>query len=329
MRILILFNAVGAEPAPDELDVLHQVEAIEAALLALGHEVRRAGCDLDLARVKAAVEEHRPELVFNLVESLEGTARLLAVVPGLLDALGVRYTGSRAEPLYVTTHKLLTKERLEAAGLPTPRWYRSPRQKSPGPFTPGRYIVKSIWEHASLGLTDEAVVQASGEDELQRAIERLAPRMGGEAFAELYVAGREFNVGLLSRLDGARPEVLPPAEILFVDYPDEKPRIVGYHSKWLENSFEYQHTPRRLDFGPDDAALLERLYELGERAWALFGLEGYARVDFRVDARGEPWLLEVNANPCLSPDAGFAVMVERANQRYADAVARIVAAALP
>jgi D-alanine-D-alanine ligase len=190
----------------------------------------------------------------------------------------------------------------------------------------GRHIVKSVWEHASIGLDDDSVLEASSEAELDAALRRRAPRTGGRAFAEAFVEGREFNVGLLADADGA-PHVLPIAEILFEGFPDDKPRIVGYASKWMESSFEYQHTPRRLAFGPEDASLLARLGALSREAWSLFGLAGYARCDFRVDATGEPWLLEVNANPCLAPDAGFAVMVEAAGGRYADAIDRIVRAA--
>src|SRR5690606_34720353 len=101
-------------------------------------------------------------------------------------------------------------------------------------------------------------------------------------------------------------QVLPVAEIDFSAFGPGKARIVGHDAKWVEDSFEYQHTPRLFDFGDDDAALLDELRSLAHRASLEFGVGGYARVDFRVDATGKPWILEINANPCLSPDAGFA-----------------------
>ena len=88
--------------------------------------------------------------------------------------------------------------------------------------------------------------------------------------------------------------------------------MVGYRAKWQEDSFEYVHTPRSFEFDASDGALLERLRELALDCWNRLDLCGYARVDFRVDDRGRPWILEVNANPCLSPDAGFAAAGERA-----------------
>ena len=324
--MLVLYNAVSGSAAPDEADVLAQLAAVREALCELGHQVFEHGADLDLSAVQAAVRAHRPDVVFNLVESLAGSARLLAAAPGLLDALHVPYTGASAEALYVTTHKLLTKERLEAAGLPTARWWASAGEQSPGGFVPGRHILKSVWEHASLGLDDAAVVDVKSEAALA---ERLAARrdpLGGRCFAEAFVEGRELNVALVGPSE--RPELLPAGEICFTDYPPEKPRIVGYQSKWVEGSFEYQHTPRRLDFGPEDRPLLETLGQLSLAAWRLFGLSGYARVDFRVDAAGRPFILEVNANPCLAPDAGFAVMVERAGWTYREVIRRILSARL-
>ena len=132
---------------------------------------------------------------------------------------------------------------------------------------------------------------------------RLQEKQGGECFAEAYIDGREFNLSLLASKAG--PQVLPPAEIRFEDYPEGKTRIVGYRAKWHESSFEYLHTVRSFEFPPEDDELLSRLKDLAVRCWSLFDLRGYARVDFRVDRDGRPWVLEVNVNPCLSPDAGF------------------------
>jgi len=120
------------------------------------------------------------------------------------------------------------------------------------------------------------------------------------------------------------PETLPPAEIEFTSFPAGKPRIVGYRAKWREDEFEYHHTPRRFDFPASDGPLLDRIGGLARECWMRFGLRGWARVDFRVDAAGEPWILEINANPCISPDAGFAAALDRASIPYDEAVRRIL-----
>ena len=100
---------------------------------------------------------------------------------------------------------------------------------------------------------------------------------------------------------------------------------MGHRAKWDEQSFEYHHTPPRFDFPPADQPLLERLTGLARQCWDLFGLRGYVRVDFRVDAAGRPWILEINANPCLSPDAGFAAALAQAGISFAEAVRCILA----
>ena len=115
-----------------------------------------------------------------------------------------------------------------------------------------------------------------------------------------------------------------PGEIDFSAFPPDKPRIVGHAAKWREDSFEFHHTPRRFDFPAEDEELLDRLRGLARSCWELFRLRGYARVDFRVDGDGQPWILEINTNPCLSPDAGFAAALERAGIAYDEAIRRIV-----
>jgi D-alanine-D-alanine ligase len=102
---------------------------------------------------------------------------------------------------------------------------------------------------------------------------------------------------------------------------------VGYRAKWDPQSAEYQATPRRFDLPATDVPLLDEMRRLSRACWGLFGLRGYARIDFRLDAAGRPWILEVNVNPCLSPDAGFAAALEQAGIPYDEAVQRILTAA--
>jgi D-alanine-D-alanine ligase len=226
--------------------------------------------------------------------------------------------------MFLTSNKVLAKRLLRSSGLPTPDWVAieagSPRCSG---RIEGRAVVKSVWEEASVGLDDHSVVDGGEIRSLAREMAVRAEGLGGEAFAEAYVEGREFNLSVLGGPSGA--EVLPIAEIRFVDYAPGRPRLVGYRAKWDADSFEYHHTPRCFDFPPADAPLLGRLEELALACWRLFALRGYARVDFRVDAEGCPWILEVNANPCLSPDAGFLAAADRAGLGRTDVVGRILA----
>lgn len=352
MRIAIVHNAVGLESSIDDQDVLVQVAAVSEALARLGHQAGTVPATLDLAALRARLEADRPDVVFNLVEGLEGWDSLSHFAPALFDALGIAYTGNSTEATFLTANKVLAKQRLRAAGLPTPDWI--------GPIAPGtplaaadgsggevdsvvgdgrctplpegsaddpdRWILKGAWEQASRCLDDDAVVFGRPE-QVRAQVAARAAQYGRPWFAERFIAGREFNVALLA--DGAGLRVLPPAEIDFSAFPPGKPRIVGYRAKWLADSFEYHHTPRRFDFDAADGPLLAELDRLARDCWAAFGLGGYVRVDFRVDDRGRPWILEINTNPCLSPDAGFAAAVERAGLRFDSVIAAVLAAALP
>jgi D-alanine-D-alanine ligase len=188
-----------------------------------------------------------------------------------------------------------------------------------------------VWEHASVGLDGSAVVWADRPEELARLLAFRSSRGEGLFFAERYVEGREFNLSLLSGPAGA--EVLPPAEMLFLEPAAAgprcaPPRILCFRSKWEPDSPEYALTRRSFALGPGDGPLLERLRELALRCWGLFGLNGYARVDFRVGPRG-PQILEVNANPCIAPDSGFAAAAARGGMGYRDLVERILAHTAP
>jgi D-alanine-D-alanine ligase len=323
MRVVVLHGKVAGDAGKDELDVLVQRDAVSTALADLGYNPTALPFSLDLQGVARELQDLRPAFVFNLVESVEGRGRLIHLAPSLLDHLQLPYTGSRTEAIFLTSNKLLGKQLLRAASIPTPPWFTlqdSPRQ----PLTQGGpYIVKSVWEHASIGLDEESLVSTTNPEELRRVLGERQERLAGSCFAEAYIDGREFNLSLLADRDG--PQLLPAAEIRFEGYPAGKPRLVSYRAKWDEDSVEYRHTQRSFEFSGEDRALLDNLARIALECWRAFGLKGYARVDFRVDQDGRPWVLEVNANPCLSPDAGFAAAAERAAIAYSRVIARIVA----
>jgi D-alanine-D-alanine ligase len=327
VKVTTLFDRIAPGARADEADALVQAAAVEAALGELGHEHARVELTLDLAAAAAELRRLGTDVVVNIVESIEGHGRLAPSAPALLDAMGLRYTGAPAEALYLTTSKLLTKQLLHASGLDTPPWFCLQGPRHPDPPLPGRYIIKSVWEDASLGLEDDSVVEARDLDELRREVAARTPKLGGLAFAEVYIPGREFNLSVIGG-EGGRPRVLPPAEIHFVGFPDDRPKVVGYKAKWDDTSYEFHNTPRSFEFPPSDAPLLDRLRAISERCWEVFGIRGYARVDFRVDEAGRPWVLELNANPCLSPDAGFAAAVRQAGIPWTDFVRHLIDEAL-
>jgi D-alanine-D-alanine ligase len=318
--VAVLYNAPEIDAAIDELDVLTQRDTVVAALRQCGHRVMVIPCTLNLERLRNDLVDSQPEVAFNLVESLGGTDRLMPLVPLLLEGLGIPYTGTSATAIQETSNKLAAKQRLRQAGLPTPEWIAHDDGRSNSELSQAAetWIVKPVFEHASLGMEDDSILDGASTDLVLREIRAREERIGRPHFAERFIAGREFN---LSMLVG---EVLPPAEIDFSGLPHHKRHIVGYRAKWETDSEEYQLTPRRFDSEPISSVLHRRLVELARNCWELFSLNGYARVDFRVDHHEQPWILEINANPCLSPDAGFAAAVSQSGCTLEDAIEMIL-----
>lgn len=318
MRILILHDGLTPGATADAADALVQAAVFGGELSRQGHSVRVLGTGLDLSPLARALEE--TDLVVNLVESLGGRGCLIHIVPTLVESLGIPMTGSSAAAIASTSNKLVGKSIMDAAGIPTPEWHTG----TDAPPSDGLWIVKSVWEHASIGLGPDSIVDA-GEFDLRDRLVSAAPGLGGDAFAERYIEGREFNLSILESDSG--PEVLPPAEIRFIGFDPSRPRIVDYAAKWDTQSHEYNNTPRIFEFKPADGSLIRRLQAIALRCWDEFALSGYARVDFRIDELGRPWVLEVNTNPCVSPDAGFAAAAEQAGLTPGDVADRIVRSA--
>lgn len=312
-RCVLLRQAVAAEAGPDEQDTLTAATAVTAALGDAGWAVEELAIGLDLSPAVARLNEAPPDLVFNLVDSLPGVA-----FPGpaglaaaaMLEGLGLAFSGSGLAALALSGDKPAAKRVLRTAGVPVPP---GPSEGWPGPF-----IIKHRSEHASFGLGEHSVVPGlSGE---------LPPG----CFAEAFLPGREFNISLLIGKDG--PAILPPAELIYdaawppPGAPDGMPRILDYAGKWQQGDPLFAATHR--SFANIDDELASLLADLARRAFAALGLAGYGRVDVRLDASGVPHVLEVNANPALAPDAGFAAAANEAGIGYPDLISRIAETAV-
>lgn len=327
MKVLIAHNAVAAsESDPSTLDVLAQARFVMEALTRSGHAVEMLPFDRNLRSVLERVERAQPEMIFNLVESVDGDARLHPAAAAFFELLGLPHTGSSARALELTTDKHISKVLMRSEGIPTPGWSCVPPPvvswKRPSSNTmPPPYILKPAWEDASIGIDEDSVVRDSYA--VPARLAALRERFPEQPIlVEQYIEGREFNVSLLAGSEGV--EALPVAEIIFDGYGPDKERVVGYRAKWDPSAPEYHHTPRSYNHPESDSALIDMITEISLACWELFDLRGYARVDLRVDESGQPYVIEVNANPCLSPDAGFAAAAERAGITPEQAAQRIL-----
>jgi D-alanine-D-alanine ligase len=328
-RILILHHAPlaagGKKPVWRESDagVMAEVEAVAAALDRLGYGHRTAGA-AQLTELPSLLAAATEEVVFNLVESFAVRPADANLVPAVARAFGKSCTGSDTTCLALALDKGRTKAVLQAADLPCPGGVmiavgaKVERSRLPA----GPWIVKPAHSDASEGIDAACVIRLSAAapkaaDPLAAAVRRVHREFGQPAIVEQFIAGRELNVSVLSRLGAA--EVLPIAEIDFSAFPAGVPRIVDYAAKWLPESFAYQNTPRVIP-----ARLTRRQAEavrqLALGAWRACGCRGYARVDMRMTAAGRPLVLEVNPNPDISLDAGFAAALAAAGIPYEEFV---------
>ena len=307
MNVAVCYNLVAPHPLRGEAQdrIAEQgsasaAAAIGTALASLGHRPTLVPLGSDPARFLAALQAGNPELIVNLCEGVWGDSHLELHAAALLELTGLPVTGSPPLCLGLTQDKLLTKELLLAHQIPTPR-HRVARHGEPLPtLLELQYplIVKPRSEDASQGITEASVVDDPAA--LEARVTYVHRTYRQDALVEEFIIGRELNVALLG--NGDQVMTLPFSEIRFD--PALKRPMVSYEGKWLENSPACLGTvpvcPAELA-AADTAAV--RTVALA--AFMITGCRDYARVDIRL-REGIPYILEVNANPDISPEAGLA-----------------------
>lgn len=313
MKIAIVYNRPAESGEANWLasqDVLQQVEAVRLSLLELKVECLTLPFDRDLAAFTASLRQEKVEAVFNLCESVDEDSRLIGHPAAVFELLGLPFTGSGSLALMLTTDKLLAKRQLSAAGFRTPNFLAydggdvAPLLDFALPA-----IIKPRLEDASIGIDQDSIIFK--KKELAEKLP-LFYKTYGPLLLEQFIDGREFNISLFGY---PTAHILPVAEIDFSAFPAELQKIVGYRAKWDEAAFEYQHTGRL--FPQDLPRLVERnLRKMASGAYKLFRLRDYGRIDFRMDELGRIYVLEANANPCLSPDAGFVAAAGQCRKKF-------------
>ncbi|HEY8176406.1 MAG TPA: ATP-grasp domain-containing protein [Gemmatimonadaceae bacterium] len=316
MRVALLFDGGSVlDPMPDLL-ILQTVEAIETALENEGNSVVRVAVSGDgkwIDRIKRG----RFDVAFNMCEGIDGVAELEPPVISVLELFGLPYTGGSSYTTALCLRKHVVNALLSQSGLPVPPWItlrRGSRVRSVG--YPA--IVKPAAEDASIGVEQRSVVRTSRA--LKARVEAML-RTFDEVIVQRYVDGRELNVGIVG------DTILPIAEIDFTAMPKGMWRMVTYRSKWESGSDEdLGAVPRCPAELPARSA--NDIRRIALEAWRLVGGNGYGRVDMRLDADGQPWILEVNSNPDIAPDAGLARMARTAGIEYATLVRTVTELAL-
>ncbi len=325
-RVTVLYNH---DPDATAVDVA----AIRESAEAVANGLREAGYETDMGMVIGPqvfetitrLRETKPDLVFNLCESMAGDSRNEPTFVGLLDLFRIPYTGADLLALASCLFKQRTKDILLGRGVHAPAGQTLGLADLSDP-TLDRLeypqFVKLEHEDASVGITEANVVRSAGA--LRTRAKALIEKYEQPVIVERYVDGREINVTMVG--NGADVTILPLHEIDFAAMPADRPRILSYAAKWDENHVDYEGTkpvPLR-NATQEFVAAVERT---ARAAWHALGLRDYGRVDLRVDSDNTPWVIDVNPNPDISPDAGCARSAHAAGLSYADLMDRITTAA--
>ncbi len=303
VRVVVLFNeptlALDHPDADSEHEILYSTDVVQQELTEAGYDVHRLGVCRDPGVLTSGLAKLRPDVVFNLFEGLPDLGNTEAFVAGVLEWMGIPYTGSPFQTLSMARSKHLTKHLLQGAGLPTPEFFVV--EELPAPPCPLEWpvIVKPADQDASVGMDQGSVV--TDQLRLNERVAYILETYGGPVLVEQFVRGRELNVGLI---ETPELKILPISEILFTDADPDYWPIVSYDAKWKPGTRDYESTPP-LYPAVVTPRLQEKLETLAKQAFRLLDCRDYARVDFRVRPGNRPYILEVNPNPDYSPTAGL------------------------
>jgi D-alanine-D-alanine ligase len=321
MKITVLTYLDTEDENSKEYDAV--VPQVARALRKSGHRVSVLGVYGDVKRLISGLWRRKPDLVFNMMEMFGENVFGDIPVAGVLDLLGLKYTGSGPGELYLSQDKGLTKKLLAFEDILYPRFLVFSRQQA---FETGGNLrmplfVKPLRSDASLGIGGKSLVHDAVQ--LMERVAFIRKELNDSELAEEYIEGREFFVGVLGN---AQAKPLPPVEVDFTGFPEGVPKVLDSKAKWDERSKEYKGTKSVLANLPDE--LRARLQKVAVDAYRALRVRDYGRVDLRLTDTGEIYVLEVNASCYLEKSSEFAMAAEAAGIKYPELIERIVQLAL-
>jgi D-alanine-D-alanine ligase len=295
------------------------VPQVARTLRRLGHRVSVLGVHGDVKRLIVGLSRRKPDLVFNLMEMFGENVFGDIPVTGLLELLGLKYTGSGPGELYLSQDKGLTKKLLAFEDILYPRYAVFSRQAA---FETGGNLrmplfVKPLRSDASLGIGGKSLVHDAVA--LMERVAVIHKELDDSALAEEYIDGREFYVGVLGN---GQPKALPPVEVDFTGFPEGVPKVMDSKAKWDERSKEYKGTKSVIANLPDE--LRARLQKVAVDAYRALRVRDYGRVDLRLTDTGDIYVLEVNASCYLEKSSEFAMAAAASGLDYPRLIERIV-----
>ncbi len=290
------------------------------ALNELEYDIRLIPVFNSIRRLLVEIRKHPPDIVFNMVESFDNTRDQEANVAGVLELLGVPYTGCRASVLHLCRNKMLTKRVLSPHRIRVPHFAFFPKGNRKRSLRGIRFpvIVKPLGFEGSEGVVNKSFAETP-EAALDR-VDFLHDSLHSDALVEEFIEGREFYSGVLGN---DRLTVLPLREMFFRNFPEDRAKFATFKAKW-DHEFR-----RKWGITNSFAASLadgvkEKIAKISRTAYRALGLTGFGRLDIRVTPENEIYVLEVNPNPSLTRDDEIAVAAQRLNISYTELIEKIV-----
>jgi D-alanine-D-alanine ligase len=330
MKIVVIYNEPQADryhsmgESKAELGVMDEVKAVGQALVDLKYTSVMLPLRPPLSQVKkelTLLKKQNIDVIFNLFEGFDGSPETEGSVAGMLEEMGLAFTGCPAQALTLALDKSRTKEILETARIPTPRFQILTPESLSSFQLDFPCFVKPVSDDASHGISEESVVYSP--DDLEKQIRKISHLFDGKALVEEYVDGREFNTTVM----GNKRLIIPAISEIVYTLPLGKPKILTFEAKWEEKSVYYENTKAHCpaDISPKEQDQISRI---AKASFKLTGCRGYARVDFRQDQAGRFKVLEVNPNPDISPGAGASLQGAAAGMSYNRFIEKIIRFAL-
>lgn len=292
---------------------------VKQAIESLGHQLIAVGLSNDLSTIRGAIDAYKPDIVFNLAEEFDGIGHFDQHVVSYLELRRQAYTGCNPRGLTIARDKALTKKILAYDGFRIPEFAVFPLNRAAKrPATLGfPLFVKSATEEGSIGISSASIVRDDAK--LKERVDYIHRTAESAALAEQYIEGREIYVGVMGN---ERVTVLPPWELFIEKRPEGAPLILTDRGKWdpdYQDQFGVVTGPAEID-----EKLTKKLEKLSRAIYRLLGLSGYARLDFRLTASGDAYLLEANPNPQIASDDEFASSAEHAGIEYPQLIDQLI-----
>jgi D-alanine-D-alanine ligase len=326
LRVLVLVHETLVPPenadgySEQEIDAWRTEYDVTTSLRAMGHEVKVLGLGDNLADLRNAITDWRPDIAFNLLEEFQGIVTYDQYVVAYLELMKLPYTGCNPRGMMISRDKVLSKQILSYHRIPTARFALLPRNRRY--LEPRRLkfplFVKSATEDASLGISQASIVH--DPQKLRERVEFIHEQTSSDALVEEYVEGREIYVGVLGN---DRLTTFPLWELNFGTLPDVMAGIATRKVKW-DRKYQKKHG---IGTGPArdlPEGVPQRIAQVARRIYRALCLSGYARIDLRVRPDGSLFVLEANANPNLAQIEDFATSALSASVGYDALLERIM-----